>query len=562
MKAVHYILLITIWLLSYPGISVAQRPFLFNPVPDPGPSTGVVVVEISTTDSTRITEESNHLIKILSSEGYFQATIDSIQVLNHESVKIHVTKGPRSVFNEVMDSNEYTFCESIKGHYFSNVELSGCMKSIVDSLTSSGYPFSTVSILEFIHDSKLGITTLLDINQGEHVFVTSSTFKGNTHLSEQTLLRLTGKEKPKLFSPAGIDEALIRLNQSEYISEANYAGLYRSDSTYYANFTIDEIRTNTVDLMLGLEPKVTSGYRLVGHGAVRLNHLFVPASHLHLKFHRTGLAESRLNVLYNQYEISRLPIGYNLGIDLRQIESSYLSVEPMVSTNWRFNSSRSLSIDLRYTQISNFNKDQLVVQQNQARIKLGIEYEYKSINNWRIPTSGSTLKLRAISGYATIQDDTEDENPLLGYSINQFEFYYVRYISLPYKIIIVPSLNISQSIQDIYFDFDLSRFGGTNTMRGFREDQFRLAGYSTASMESRRMLNQYSFLFVFFSGAYIWNPDELGNKNFRINYSSIYSGGFGLSYRVRPGILNVSYAISSDEVWLNGKIHIGITNSF
>jgi outer membrane protein insertion porin family len=139
---------------------------------------------------------------------------------------------------------------------------------------------------------------------------------------------------------------------------------------------------------------------------------------------------------------------------------------------------------------------------------------------------------------------------------------YTHYIRTNDRIIIVPSQHFMQTIQDIYYDIDRVRYGGTKSMRGFREDQFRLAGFALTSIEGRWMLSSSSYLYSFVSGAYTWTPDKLGTRNNKLDYSTLFSSGFGISYRVRPGILNVSYAVSNDDSWLNGKIHFGITNSF
>lgn len=562
MKAIKIILFLSFGLLSFPGISDAQQPLLFNANSIISGDDRTIVIQPSISDSSSIANVSRHLLSLLNSEGYFSSSIDSITTSSENTTQIFFTRGPRSKLNQIIDESDERYCEHLYDSFFSTASIEKCMKSIIVALNLIGYPFAQVAITEIMALSDSEVSVELSVNTGELVSISSLQFVGNKRLNNKILLEITNRDTVSIFNPGFIDESLSRLKRSQYISTATYSGLSKSDSLYNVVFSIQEVRNSSVDLLLGLEPKLDDGYRLVGQGHLTLNHLFVPASSLNLEFNRSGTTESRLSLLYDQFQISRLPIGYGLGVELRQVDSTYLSVESMISTNWRIDPKKSVSFDFDVSTVSGSETELTEFQLSQNRYVFGLAFNFKSFNNWRVPTSGSAFKAKISTGNVDIDDDRLQANQRGGYSTSRFEMHYTHYFPTNERFIIVPTQQFMHTIQDIYYDVDRIRFGGTNSMRGFREDQFRLAGFAMTSIEGRWMLSGSSYLYSFVSGAYTWTPDKLGTINYNLDNSTIFSGGFGISYRVRPGILNVSYAVSNDDSWLNGKIHFGITNSF
>lgn len=562
MKAIHFILFLSFGLLSFPVYSDAQQPFLLNNNAVQGIQTRFIVVQMSDSDTAAIRAESQNLIHTLGSEGYFQASIDSIVAIDEMSAHLYFTKGPRSTFIEITDDIRQNHCEHLIGEYYRSLDLRQCMNSIINFLNEDGYPFATVSISQIEQLSDTGVSVKLRVLPGDVVTLVSYEFIGVRSLNGQILQTIAGWKKPTRFNENLLEGAVSRLNRSEFIQSATYSGLMKSDSTYTAVFTITEIQSSNVDLLLGLEPKIENGYRLTGQGILQLNHIIVPASRLNLEFNRSGSSESKLGLLYDQYQIGQLPIGYGFSVELRQIDSTYLTISSKLSSKWRIDPIKSLELGLSYNKVTSSDSNQQLNQPNQNRFKISIGFNYQSINNRRVPTMGSSFSATLTTGIINITDDELDLETVRGYSVNQFELMYSRYFPLTHRLILVPSLGLLHTVQDVYYDVDRMRFGGTNSMRGFREDQFRLAGFSMSMLEGRWLVSTSSYLYTFLSGAYIWAPTELGTRNFQFNYSSIYSGGIGVSYRVRPGILNVTYALGSDDSWLNGKIHFGIKNSF
>jgi outer membrane protein insertion porin family len=108
---------------------------------------------------------------------------------------------------------------------------------------------------------------------------------------------------------------------------------------------------------------------------------------------------------------------------------------------------------------------------------------------------------------------------------------------------------------------DLYRLGGTNSLRGYRENQFLANRLLWSNLELRQPFTRRSFGFIFFdSGYYLRDQDP--EKN--IERSSAIKLGYGLGLNIETGfgILSVSYALAKGDSFSQGKIHFGLVNEF
>ena len=108
---------------------------------------------------------------------------------------------------------------------------------------------------------------------------------------------------------------------------------------------------------------------------------------------------------------------------------------------------------------------------------------------------------------------------------------------------------------------DLYKLGGTNTLRGYRENQFLGNRLLWSNLEYRFLLAKRTFTFLFFdSGYYLRNADMNNN----IPEASAIKLGYGLGLNIETslGVLSVSYALAKGDSFSDGKIHFGLINEF
>jgi outer membrane protein assembly factor BamA len=112
------------------------------------------------------------------------------------------------------------------------------------------------------------------------------------------------------------------------------------------------------------------------------------------------------------------------------------------------------------------------------------------------------------------------------------------------------------------FRNELFQIGGYKLLRGFDEESIYASQYAVFTAEYRYLVGINSFFFGFSDAGFTktkFNVSEFSN--------SFISGGIGLEFETKFGLLNLSYAIGKrDDVKFDirnsSKIHFGYINYF
>jgi len=119
-----------------------------------------------------------------------------------------------------------------------------------------------------------------------------------------------------------------------------------------------------------------------------------------------------------------------------------------------------------------------------------------------------------------------------------------------------------RELQGSFFEIsDLYHLGGTNTLRGYREDQFPGSRVFWTNLEYRLLLTRRSFAFLFLDTGYYLRSAEnekniLKQEDFKLGY------GLGLNIETGLGVLGVSFGLAEGSSFTDGLIHFGIVNEF
>jgi outer membrane protein assembly factor BamA len=106
---------------------------------------------------------------------------------------------------------------------------------------------------------------------------------------------------------------------------------------------------------------------------------------------------------------------------------------------------------------------------------------------------------------------------------------------------------------------DQYRLGGTRSLRGYREDQFRGSTIAWSNMEYRYILGPRSRAFVFCDVGYYHAENSNGvSEDLKIGY------GFGVRLETGLGIMGIDYGLAYGEKTglMSGLLHVGLVNEF
>ena len=104
---------------------------------------------------------------------------------------------------------------------------------------------------------------------------------------------------------------------------------------------------------------------------------------------------------------------------------------------------------------------------------------------------------------------------------------------------------------------DLFWFGGSQSLRGYRENQFWGKVIAWANLEYRFILNRNSRIFIFSDWGFYQGLDKSVKDN------EVLPGyGLGIRFNTPLGIMGVDYGLGKGDGFSEGKIHFGITSQF
>jgi outer membrane protein insertion porin family len=105
------------------------------------------------------------------------------------------------------------------------------------------------------------------------------------------------------------------------------------------------------------------------------------------------------------------------------------------------------------------------------------------------------------------------------------------------------------------------RFGGTKTLRGYREEQFRGSRIAWSNLEYRYLLGRYSRFFTFVDFGYYFREEPVESQ---LKTFEGFNVGYGIGIRIdtRIGLFGVDYGVAHGDSFSEGKVHVGLINEF
>jgi len=182
------------------------------------------------------------------------------------------------------------------------------------------------------------------------------------------------------------------------------------------------------------------------------------------------------------------------------------------------------------------------------------------------PKKGIAFEITGSTGNRSIKENGEI-NPALYDSIElnttqyHLEFSGDYYFPINQRNVIDIGNKSAYMFSPDIFTNELFRIGGLKSLRGFDEESIYASVYSVGKIEYRFLLEQNSFLFAFFNGA--WYENKSRGINLR---DRPYGFGAGINFDTKLGIMSLSYALGKQfdnpVYFRNGKVHFGIVNYF
>jgi outer membrane protein insertion porin family len=547
----------------------------------------------------KLKTDMSKIASLFSSECYYNTNvkIDSLAYSSDSSlvdINISVGSGGQSLIKSLEISGNTAFTkdeilykwESKIGSCLIQAQLESDLENLISRYENNGYPFASAKVgkISYADSASSQLIIQIEIDEGPKVKIDRIEVEGNTDTKAGVVIRETRIQRGEVYNSDRIKNIPRLLNRLKIFSSVNEPSLYlipdtsrkiqdinaqnspfQSLSTKGENgiqsggllIKVAEGSTNTFDGVVGYLPGSIGekGY-FTGLVDVGMRNLFGTGRKLSVKWMRDDKFSQEIGIRYVEPWLFDYPISVSGSFFQRQQDTTYIK--------------RIMELKSDFLITENFTLSGMFSQENII--------PSSEIANQYIQSSGTT------SGGAEVHYDTRDDiyNPTSG--INYRSDYYIgrkKLYSLKQKLTLQ---RIGLDVELFYETFsrqvaalglhgrelrsddievsDLYRFGGTNTMRGYRENQFLGSRIVWTNLEYRFLMARHSFFFGFFDFGYYFHPAIAKSNITSSSENAKYGYGIGMRIETGLGIIGVSFAFGKGDSFSQAKLHFGLINDF
>ena len=517
--------------------------------------------------------------------GYFNSGFENSKLIysadsQKVSVLLKVNEGDPTYIKKVFFSGNDSlqvknFNETFKlleERVFDKTEIENYINDALTKLENDGFPFATFTItsVHFYRDTLKNenfADIYLDLNTGVKSKIDKVEVVGNSSTKDYVIVRELRIEPGENYSQKKIEELPKRLNRLRFFDPVPVPGFYLdSDDKGVLLVTVKERQTNNFDGIIGYIPPANdkeTGY-LTGLVNVSLRNLFGTGRAAAFRWRKLDRNSQELELKYLEPWLIGFPLNLNLSFYQRQQDTIY--VQRKFDAGLEFLATEDVSASVFISSestIPTLSEEPVFTVFNSSALTTGINLKIDTRDDPLAPTGGLFFNNSYKFSQKTINGPKEFITPTTQTNVNlqRFEATLQLFYELFRRQVIALSLNGRELRGPVFEQSDLYRLGGTNTLRGYREDQFLGNRTFWTNLEYRFFLSRRTFAFLFFdTGYFLRNADEEKNiselEEFKIGY------GLGINLETAIGVLGVSFALAKGDSFSDGKIHFGIINEF
>jgi outer membrane protein insertion porin family len=527
----------------------------------------------------------NKIGVVLTSNGYFNFSFqDSGYELSRDSQKVNLVLNVyegnptyiKYLFFQSKDSidieNYSSAFNYLKGEIFNRFEIENSINTLLSDLENKGFPFASVTIQSvFLYDDSSNDEHYADlyliIEEGRKSRIDKIEVSGNNSTKDYVIIRELRINTGEEYSQAKVEDLPKRLNKLRYFDPVPVPQFYiDSKDNGVLLINVRERNTNNFDGIIGYVPPANDkgkGY-VTGLVNVTLRNIFGTGRAAAIRWQKLTRESQELELKYLEPWLFGYPFNINAELFQRIQDTTYVQRRIGGAIEFLATEDISASAFISTEEVTPTERTVPVFTvYNSSALTTGLGLKIDLRDDPLSPTSGFLFETvysfsrKKINGPAEYITPDLERNPNLQRITIGFNTFY----ELFFRNILALSLNGKELRGPFFEQSDLWKFGGTRTVRGYREEQFLASRIAWSNLEYRLMLTQRSYAFVFYDAGYYFiqaDPD----RQIAENEDYIFGYGMGITVETAIGLLGVSFALAQGDSFSDGKIHFGVINEF
>lgn len=539
----------------------------------------------------------NKLPEMLLNRGFPTASVDSV-FYDSTGAKVKLYIGEKYQWAQIStDSIEPYILENTgwneklfenKNIDFSRLRLQ--QQKIIEFYENSGYPFAAVSLKNIeIKDQK--ITAELRVTKGPLYHIDSIRVYGKVKIKNLFLQHYLGIYNGSVYNNQKLQQINKLLRDLPFLQEQQGWDVSMLGTGATLNLYLEPKRSSQINVLIGFVPAntITGKAQITADVHLDLKNALGNGESILLNWQQLQPQSPQLNLGYTTPYIFNSNFGINFSFSLRKRDSSYLQLNGIFGLQYLISSNKTFK--MFYENESDFllsaavDTNQIIYSKHLpsnidvSSGNVGIGYHFVNTNYRFNPRKGNELDITATAGIKKTSKNNDivnlkdplnpnfDFNSLYdSIKLKTYRFKIVangaHYFPLGKMSTLKTAANIGLLESPQNFQNELFRIGGYKILRGFDEESIYANQYAAFTAEYRYLLGTNSYFFGFSDIAFTktkFNTTQYSN--------SFISGGIGLEFETKFGLLNLSYALGKRndvnfDIRNSSKIHFGYINYF
>lgn len=515
------------------------------------------------------------------SECYFDVTITDSVITTSDSLNsdIIVKINPGAKYNVdkiFITGNTFLTVDDIlqriqtkQGACLIQNLLESDIENLLKFYENNGFPWASIKVNDIqVNETTKTITIDIEIDEKGRARIEEFKIDGNKRTSSKVIIRELRVKPGEIYNQEKIQKIPSILNRMQIFNSVEDPQLYILNDTIKLtnpvynikeNFLpaglwirLTEANTNYFDGVIGYLPGGLGekGY-FIGSIEFAMRNLFGTARKLGFKWTKDEKLSQEVTVRYTEPWLVNYPINIKTFLFQRKQDTTFIKRFLELKSEFMINESFSAAASISQENI--ISSSNIVQVSSSQALLLGLEVTYDTRDELVIPKRGIYYRSDYYYGnkkqYALSKKTTVQRYGIDLEIYKQFFSDQVLLLGFHGKHFISPKIEIS----------DLFRLGGTNTLRGYRENQFIGSRIYWSNLEYRFLLANKSFFYSFFDLGYYYRKmletDEVA-EGFKFGY------GFGVRVQTGIGAIGLSFGLGKGDNLSQTKIHLGLINEF
>lgn len=513
-------------------------------------------------DFLSLQEEVEFIKDRLTNLGYIENELLGLKKLNDSSYSASFTlkkryKWIRLYFDNSINRKILKLASTNLQENYVEIDiekLEATLKLLNSEFSNQGDPFSTLQLqnIRKRNENALYADLMLSVNLQKRV-IDSIIIKGYEKFPKSFIRRYL-KIKPK--EPFNLNAVKNKTSELENLIFANQIKepevLFTKDSTLLYIY-IEKQKSNAFDGFLGFGTNIETN-KIEFNGYLNLNLInnlnFGESFRLIYKSdeneQKTFDVNAKLPYLFGS------PLGTELGLNIFKKDSTFINVSQSAKLQYQINPKNALSMGISATFSTNLLDNATLFVDDYKTTFYTINYVHTNRQRYdRLFPVNFLFDISAGIGNRTFKTNQESQTK---FGLEMFKIFNLNDKNSLFLKVTSALLN-----SEDYFENELLRFGGINSIRGFEENSLTAHLFSVINTEYRYKVNNSLYVHSVIDAAYLEN-DILDTKG------KLFGFGFGFGLLTKSGLFKFNYSNGKSEnqpfKFSDSKIHLSLTASF